>query len=59
MLNRCYMCKMNEETTNHLLLHCPITGVLWQLIFSLFGVVWVMHSTVRGTSIKLTWFLCG
>ncbi|RVW36211.1 hypothetical protein CK203_095780 [Vitis vinifera] len=45
--NRCYLCKNEEETTNHLLLFCEKARMLWLLIFSLFGVQWVMHFSVR------------
>lgn len=38
---------------DHLLLHCVTTGYLWQLIFLLFGLQWVMHSSVR--SMLLSW----
>ncbi|RVX20225.1 Transposon TX1 uncharacterized 149 kDa protein [Vitis vinifera] len=45
--NRCFLCKHKEETTDHLLLFCEKARMLWLLIFSLFGVQWVMHSTVK------------
>ena len=45
--NRCYLCKNEEETTDHLLLFCEKARMLWLLILSLFGVQWVMHSSVR------------
>ena len=48
MPNRCYMCKEEEKTSVHILLHCPKACILWQLIFVLFGVQWVMHSSMRG-----------
>ena len=38
----CCMCKAGGESANHLLLHCPVAGELWNMIFSLFGVPWVM-----------------
>ena len=53
MPNRCYMCKEEEDTSVHILLHCPKARILWQLIFALFGVHWVMHSLVRG--LLLSW----
>ena len=53
MPNRCHMCKVEEESTDHLLLHCHKAGILWQLVFSLFGVVQVMHFIVRGS--LLSW----
>ncbi|RVW48467.1 hypothetical protein CK203_088310 [Vitis vinifera] len=45
--NRCFLCKYEEETTDHLLLFCEKARMLWLLIFSLFGVQWVMHSSVK------------
>ena len=53
MLNRCYMCKIEEKLTDHLLLHCLKASTLQQL-FSLFGMVWVIHFVVRGT--LLSWY---
>ena len=40
------MCKRNEESIDHLLLHCPIANELWAMIYSLFGVQWVMPKSV-------------
>ena len=45
--NRCYLCKTEEETIDHLLLFCDKARMLWNLIYSLFGVKWVMHSSIR------------
>ena len=42
----CYMCKRSRESVNHLLLHCPIAFELWSMIWSLFGVIWVMPQSV-------------
>jgi hypothetical protein len=41
------MCKGDGETTDHLLLHCPIAQELWGLVLSMFGVAWVMLSGVE------------
>ncbi|RVW93640.1 putative mitochondrial protein [Vitis vinifera] len=38
LANRCFMCLEKEETINHLLLHWSRTKVLWDLLFTLFGV---------------------
>ena len=50
------MCKVVEETGYHILLHCPKASLLWQLVFALFQVQWVMHSSVRG--VLLSWNSC-
>ena len=47
LVNRCFMCKREEESIDHLFLHCVTAGYLWQLFFSLFGLQRVMHSSVR------------
>ena len=47
MPNRCYLCKEKEETTDHLFLFCKKATMLWSLIFSLFGVQWVLHSSIK------------
>ena len=41
LANRCYLCLEQEETMDHLLIHCIKTRSLWELLFSLFGVTWV------------------
>ena len=33
LVNRCCMCHRNEETVDHLLLHCPIAHSLWVYMF--------------------------
>jgi len=40
------MCKRSGETTNHLLLHCPINSELWNMVFSQFKINWVMPRKV-------------
>ena len=40
------MCCCNGETVDHLLLHCPVAGVLWSWIFQAFGVHWVLFGKV-------------
>ena len=44
----CYMCKCNSETVDHLCLHCPVALELWDMVFGLFGVCWVMPMSVVG-----------
>jgi hypothetical protein len=40
------MCKKTEETVDHLLLHCDVASVVWNSLFSRFGVSWVMPRQV-------------
>ena len=47
MPNRCYLCKVEEETSNHLILFCKKATMLWSLLFSLFDVQWVLHSSIK------------
>ena len=42
------MCKCNSETIDHLFLHCPVALELWDMVFGLFGVCWVMPFSVVG-----------
>ena len=46
-MNRCFLCKCDKESCDHILLHCSKASLLWQLVFSLFGVVWLVHSSVK------------
>ena len=38
LANRCFLCHSEEETIDHILLHCAKTRSLWELLFTLFGV---------------------
>jgi len=42
VIDRCYMCKMNGESVDHILLHCEVARALWNTIFSRFSLFWVM-----------------
>ena len=46
LVNWCCMCKVAEESVEHLLLHCTYARELWDMIFVLFGVHWVMPRSV-------------
>jgi hypothetical protein len=41
----CVMCK-HGESVDHILLHCDLARVVWSCFYSLFGVEWVMPSSV-------------
>ncbi|GMP64507.1 hypothetical protein CsSME_00025748 [Camellia sinensis var. sinensis] len=47
LVNWCYMCCVDAEIVDHLLIHCPFASHLWVLIFSLFGVVWIQPKQVK------------
>ena len=40
------MCKRNGESVDHLLIHDPLAFDLWSIVFTLFGIHWVMSKTV-------------
>jgi hypothetical protein len=47
VIDRCCMCKKNEESVDHLLLlHCEVACVLWNALFSRFNLSWVMPRRV-------------
>ncbi|KAF3617935.1 hypothetical protein FXO38_33691 [Capsicum annuum] len=54
---RCFLCGENEETVNHLFLHCKITGLLWRVFLNLRGVSWCMPGKI--TEALLSWDLVG
>ena len=41
LTNKCFLCGKEEETVDHLLVHCPHTRVLWELLLAIVGVKWV------------------
>ena len=49
LANKCFLCLADEESTNHILIYCTKTRVLWELLFALFGVTWVLPFLVRET----------
>ncbi|RVW38785.1 hypothetical protein CK203_074214 [Vitis vinifera] len=49
LANRCYLYQRHEESIDHNLLHCDKARTLWVLLFSMFGVQWVLPATVKET----------
>ena len=52
LANRCFLCGNDEETIDHLLLHCPVARLLWDLLLAIFGVYWVFPKSVSETLIS-------
>ena len=53
MENKCFLCHKQKELIDHMLIHYIKTQVLWHLLFSLFGVSWVLPSSIR--ELLLSW----
>ena len=47
LVNWCCMCHQNEETVDHLLLHCPVAHSLWVYMFQIFGTQWFIPGSVE------------
>ena len=47
LLNHCFLCGCEEENVNHILLHCIVVRVLWEIVLALFGVQWVFPESVK------------
>ena len=47
--NRCFMCEEEEETIDHLLIHCKIAKMLWDLFLLIVGISWVFPHSVLHT----------
>ena len=54
LANRCYLCCCNAESVDHLLLFCLIAHSLWMYMLRLFGIDWVMPSSVE--DLLFCWF---
>ena len=42
LVNWCCLCRCDEETVDHLLIHCKFAHGLWSEVFLMFGLQWVM-----------------
>ena len=47
--NRCFMCEEDEETIDHLLIHCKSVKMLWDLFLTMVGISWVFPHSVLHT----------
>jgi hypothetical protein len=46
LVDRCFMCKRNVESVDHLLFHYDVTYAWWSALFTRFGLSWVMPKRV-------------
>ena len=46
LVNRCFLCEEEEETIDHLLIHCSIAKMLWNLLLAIVDYNWVSPLTV-------------
>ena len=53
LVNRCCLCEENEETIDHLLIHCSRAKMLWDLLLAITDFNWVFPSTV--CQLLLSW----
>ncbi|KAL6327673.1 hypothetical protein AAG906_022613 [Vitis piasezkii] len=59
LANRCFLCYEEEESIDHIRIHCTRARVIWELLFALFGVTWVLPFSVRDTLIGWCGFKLG
>jgi hypothetical protein len=58
VVNRCWLCEMEGESVDHLLLHCATASALWNAFFFVrFGLCWVMPRSVK--ELIACWWLGG
>ena len=53
LANRCFLCKEEEETIDHLLKYCLSVKMLWDLFLAIVGSSWVFPLMVHRT--LLSW----
>ena len=53
LVNRCRLCEENEETIDHLLIHCSRAKLLWDFLLAITNLHWVFPCTVR--QLLLAW----
>ena len=59
LANRCFLCCEEEESIDHILIHCSRARALWEFLFALFRVFWVLPSSARDTLIEWRGFMLG
>jgi hypothetical protein len=57
VVNRCWLCKSDEESVDHLLFYCGAARALWNALFAQFGLCWVMPCLVK--KLFVSWWSSG
>lgn len=47
LMNGCFLCRREVESSNHFLLWCPYAQRLWRLAYGLLGLDWVVAGLVK------------
>ena len=47
IVNRCVLCKNDEELVDHIMLHCPFSSMVWDKIWYIMSMDWVPHATIQ------------
>ena len=47
IVNRCYLCKNDAKSINHMTMHCSHTNRLWERVCGLLNIAWVFPTTIQ------------
>ena len=47
IVNHCVLCKNDEESVDHIMLHCPFSSMVWDKIWYFMSLDWVPHVTIQ------------
>ena len=56
LVNKCYMCKGESNSVDHLLVYCKVARALWELAMNRLGICWAAPNYV--SSHLLAWEVC-
>ena len=47
IVNRCYLCKNDVESVNHMTMHCSYTNRVWERVRGFLNIAWVFPTTIQ------------
>lgn len=60
VIDMCCMCKRNGDSVDHLLLHCEVACVIWNVVFFLFSfLLFFFLNFIIIIFLKMLWALLG